>query len=302
MATDTDLSRLKGYVNSESTEIKTLDTVQKPLTASPLKVTSPLSWRQTIRRRLSWRETIRRRLHPYASLISFLGIAIPLGLFLIKDVVCDRRKESLESLETARTRLMLMQNINDLKSTTDHVVGDLHEVLGLMLKRPPEQMKFTSWSNSLRGKLDVIASMEALCAQLPSDFPDRKTYNSECRGLEQKANQIKSTYGELWKDYKSNGARSVHDGISGTLGLEEKYQKFPDQNKRTMDGIDKDLDNLKSTVESEKSRLDKSFEEETIHMTHHLRTWTYLSWALYPVGVLITLLGGLTGIKIPGAE
>src|SRR5580704_7643359 len=75
MATDTDLSRLKDYVNSESTEINNLDTVHKPLTAAPLKVTPPLSWRHKIR----------RRLHPYASLISVLGIAIPLGIFLIKD-------------------------------------------------------------------------------------------------------------------------------------------------------------------------------------------------------------------------
>lgn len=105
MATDTDLSRLKDDVNSESTEISNLDTVHKPLTDPPLKVTPALSWGQKIR----------RRLHRYASLISVLGIAIPLGTFFIKDVLRDQQKDLLESLETARAELTAKQNIDALE-------------------------------------------------------------------------------------------------------------------------------------------------------------------------------------------
>jgi hypothetical protein len=119
MATDTDLSRLKDDINSESTEINNLDTVHKPLTVAPLKVTPPLSWRHKIR----------RRLHRYASLISVLGIAIPLGIFLIKDVLCDRQKGFLESLETTRVEVRdkrINLKIDNLESGIDHIKNDLH--------------------------------------------------------------------------------------------------------------------------------------------------------------------------------
>jgi hypothetical protein len=62
------------------------------------------------------------------------------------------------------------------------------------------------------------------------------------------------------------------------------------------------LEALKGTVAAEKSKLDKGVEEETAHFAHYLRTWTHFSRVLYPVGALITILGGLAGVKIPGAE
>jgi hypothetical protein len=34
----------------------------------------------------------------------------------------------------------------------------------------------------------------------------------------------------------------------------------------------------------------------------HLRTFTYISYALYPLGIVIGILGQLAGVKAPGGE
>lgn len=306
MATDTDLSRLKDYVNSESTEIKTLDTVHKPLTVAPLKVTPPLSWRHKIR----------RRLHRYASLISVLGIAIPLGIFLIKDVLCDRQKDCLESLETTRAEVRNKQinlKIDNLESGIDHIKNDLHSFWAQSIQQSDPERTFETWENcvseTLRRTENDIDSMVAFSAKVPSDFPDRKRHGYRLAELEGQAKQIESKYDALSEAYLVVATPLHLIGILKrplgwqTVGTqEERDQKFLIQHAPMQDGINSDLNALVSTVAKEKFKLKKDLEEETEDTTHHLRTWTYFSWALYPVGVLITLLGGLTGVKIPGAE
>jgi hypothetical protein len=307
MATDTDLSRLKDYVNSESTEINNLDTVHKPLTAAPLKVTPPLSWRHKIR----------RRLHPYASLISVLGIAIPLGIFLIKDVLCDRKKDLLESLETARAEARVKQitkKIDGLQSGIDHIKNDLHSIWAQSIQQSDHEMfEFECWENNVSEKLrcteNDIDSMVAFSAKVPSDFPDRKRYECRLAELEGQAKQIASKCDALSEAYLEV-ATPVHSigilkrplGLQAVGTQEERDQKFLIQNAPMQNGINSDLGALVSTVEKEKFKLKKDLEEETADTTYHLIKWTYFSRVLYPVSVLITLLGGLAGVKISGAE
>jgi hypothetical protein len=304
MATDTDLSRLKDDVNSESTEISNLDTVHKPLTDPPLKVTPALSWEQKIR----------RRLHRYASLISVLGIAIPFGTFFIKDVLRDQQKD-FESLETARAELTAKQNIDALENKIDHIIKDLHSSLAQSRQQSRDEMDFEHWLDEvffiLHRTENDIASMVALSAKLPSEFSDRKKW----RGFDKQAKQIESKESKFYVAYKQV-ATPLQRGSSGCIWTriilvpewqpgatqEERDQTFIYQHAQVRDGIDKEVRALKSDVEKEEAKLLKGFEEETAHIAHHLRTWTYLSWVLYPVGVLITLLGGLAGVKIPGAE
>jgi hypothetical protein len=47
--------------------------------------------------------------------------------------------------------------------------------------------------------------------------------------------------------------------------------------------------------------LIKQFEEDSASATRHLRTFTYLSYYfLYPLGVIIAILGQFAGVKVPG--
>ena len=44
------------------------------------------------------------------------------------------------------------------------------------------------------------------------------------------------------------------------------------------------------------------FQAEYLSATRHLRTFTYLSYVLYPLGIIIGILGQLAGVKPPGGE
>jgi len=49
-------------------------------------------------------------------------------------------------------------------------------------------------------------------------------------------------------------------------------------------------------------RLISLFDNQAASAKRHLRTFTYISYALYPLGIVIGLLGQLAGVKPPGGE
>lgn len=67
-----------------------------------------------------------------------------------------------------------------------------------------------------------------------------------------------------------------------------------------MTGLYQSLKNLESDVTKERNNLTADFEKETTHATHWFRTCTYVTYVLYPAGVLIGILGGIAGAKAPG--
>jgi hypothetical protein len=56
-------------------------------------------------------------------------------------------------------------------------------------------------------------------------------------------------------------------------------------------------------VDSEFQKVLRLFGAESASATRRLRTFTYWTWCvLYPVGLLIGILGQLAGVKVPGGE
>jgi hypothetical protein len=68
-------------------------------------------WKQLARR--TWC-LFKKGLRPYAGLLSFVGVCIVLGTFIVKDVLRDQQKDLVSALDTARLTWQFSQNVNSL--------------------------------------------------------------------------------------------------------------------------------------------------------------------------------------------
>ena len=252
------------------------------------------------------------RLHPYAGLFSILGILIVLGTFIVKDVLRDQAKDLLGSLEAAEATAMLKQSINLIGEKLAFIERNLESFRSQSIQEADAERRFefvaATAALTLHNTRNQLASIALLSAKLPSDFLPRKTYRSWQKDFEAKLKEIEARYDALSRAYAELAMPSYLVGMFVPPRLVLQMPHITEQERANkisslylqMAAAYKSLKDLESEVMKERDRLTADFEKETAHASHWFRTCTYISYVLYPAGILISILGGIAGARVPG--
>lgn len=238
-----------------------------------------------------WKE----RLHPYAGLFSILGILTVLGTFIVKDVLRDQTKDLLGSLEAANATAMLKQSINIIEEKDAFIERNLESFRSQSMQKADTERRFefnaATVALTLHNTKNKLAFIAILSAKLPNGFP-REYYRRRQKDFEAKLKEIEAMYDARYEDYRKLAtlpptAKEERDNKISTLDLQmaELYRSLKHY--------------LESDVTKERDNLTADFEKESAHAAHRFRTWTYVAYVLYPAGVLIGILGGIAGAKVP---
>jgi hypothetical protein len=240
--------------------------------------------------KIPWRVRWKGRLQRYAGLFSILGILIVLGTFIFRDVLRDRTKDLLGSLEAANATAMLKQSISIIEEKDAFIERNLESFRSQSTQKADSERRFefsaATAALTLHNTQNKLAFIAILSAKLPSSFPPRKYYRRMQKDFEAKLKEIEDGYDGLSEDYVLANKAERTDKISSL--------------DRQMTRLYERLKCLESDVKKERDNLTSDFEKETAHTTHQLRTYTYLTYVLYPAGLLIGILGGIAGAKVPG--
>jgi hypothetical protein len=247
---------------------------------------------QLVRRltRIGWR-WFRRQLRHYSGLISFLGIVILLGTFIVKDVLRDRQKDLLDSLEAAGAAWTVKQSTNNIDSKIDLLAREFKTWKTESEKDALRKFELVRSTTGvfLNSVVDEMAANAMLFERLPSALA--KKYKRKQKEFEAEEKESGDRYFSL---------QSISISMSKPGKEEDSNREMSAVNDIWVVGLK--LADLEMKVVQEKLDITKDFEDETAHATRLLKRFTILSYILYPLGVLIGALGQLAGAKASGAE
>lgn len=225
---------------------------------------------------------------PYTDLISFLGTAIILGTFIVKDVLREEQKDRRDSYEQALTAWQLQEGIKSIENV-------------IILRPTPFESEKNNDPNvqgakilkaMLEGSLEIVRTglldNSMLIEKLPAK--QRKLYQAQDKEFSNRLTSLDNDFDEVRDDLSLALLGTSQEGGEGIANARNK-----------LDHILEDCFNLSLSVIAEESRIVEDFKKELSHTTDLLLLWTGMSYVLYPAGVLIGVLGGLAGIKVPGA-
>jgi Mg2+ and Co2+ transporter CorA len=223
-------------------------------------------------------------------MISFLGLLIVALTFLVKEVLRDKAKDEVSSLESTRNALILKFEIDRLQQSIYYLTKNptYHEpsssILSTLDDFPAQFKKLVDAVNDKAVALyNLRVSARMLYEKLPKDI--RKTHPLE--------------------DKQTQAILDILDFENATLSMFVPPKTLQDASKQ----LDEVIHLLNQFVDA-LNHYDKNtrrflelFESEVASTNRHLRTLNYLSFYLfYPAGVIMGILGQLAGVKPPDGD
>jgi hypothetical protein len=237
-----------------------------------------------LRRLTRWRHSahfvwcgFRRQLRPFTGLFSFVGVIIVLGTFIAKDVLRDGQKDLVGSLEAARHEWILEQGVSNIEQDIMLVTKEV-AILG---------------SSSLPGDRRVREFVNLVL-----------DLNARARDVRNGIDSNWVIYEKLWPHRRKAYAQRVEElaNIQRSL-LNEITREHPtlDTAIEKIGKINADITSLHQRVLRDTSDLTAGLMTELGRATRRLRTFTYISYVLYPLGVLIGVFSQLVGAETPAS-
>jgi hypothetical protein len=229
------------------------------------------------------------RLRRYSGLISLFGLLIVIGTFVVKDVLRDNQKDLVDSLEATRNVWFLSESIDDVQKSLEGILYKLHrlEILNMGVTDPSEKTK-KSIDNA---KKDLTLSDERL-------------------------KSLKATYNLLYAKLPANIQVEADKSLKHLTALEALQRqesallKKPDpQSEDQASQLETEISQFSGMYWKETKRFTDEthnvldlFERQYVSANCYLKIFTYISYVLYPAGILIGILGQVAGVKPPGGE
>ena len=233
--------------------------------------------------------SLRDRLHKFAGVISSLGLAVAALTFLAKDVLRDRAKDLADSLEAARHVWLLKSSLDNIDDTLSQVEELLVEKL-VTPSKAPEFPTNAEWDR-------FLANEDAILSRLLANFQllYEKLPKGQRKKVESSEKSARRSYLNLHEEFQ---VRNEH-----VLQIISLKPPPPGTNRREylMD-VSSEYDDAIKHADAAFSDLVSVFESETASAARHVRTITYWTYVLYPLGILIGVLGQLAGVKPAGGE
>lgn len=222
--------------------------------------------------------------HRYAGLITLCGSVVILATFLVKDVLRERAKDLLDALDYAKSQWTISQTVLGIGVKIHEFAYNIDQGQSppARLRSHHDQTEFKRWMvlaylNTVDEKFQAI---EDLWAQLPKRLRvDESSLRDEKRALDGYAQDLFSM-GQIPSETVIDELRRDKD-VADAYGAAEYANAMA-----TLQG------NLSLQV----------FERETAHVARQLRTFTYVSYLLYIMGIAIAFLGQLLGVSAAGAH
>jgi hypothetical protein len=246
---------------------------------------------------LDW-HLIKKRFQPYAGLISFVGAAVVVGTFIVRDVLRDHERDLLSGLETAKAGWILQQSLNGLEwriLTVQDQINNLVLVNDTYAKsgESPNHLD----SNSIRlvngekpKEIFLSYSLMYWHRQMEVDKVLYEKLSPHRRKVHQFKIEILKLYYDWIESKVSNGTHVQIPGLPDIWLLSE----IPPESKKE---IAERAALLWAGIFAEMQDLLEDFETETKHAAHLFRTFTYASWMLYAVGTVVGFLGQVAGVN-----
>jgi hypothetical protein len=216
-------------------------------------------------------------------------LTIVVVTFVIKDVLRDSQKDLVDSLEATRNASVLKTGIDRLQDNLDTIQYRLQSFGILNLQT----------TNSRDSILQSIAnSKEDLTLTDHRVQNLRETYkllSQQLRGSDRaKAEQaLKRDQATLNDFQRKNAALRSQPTPSSEEQLSNLAKTASDLSHNYWKASEQ-LFTIQDVLEP--------FKSECSSAARHLRTFTYLSYLLYPLGILIGIIGQFAGVKPPGRE
>jgi hypothetical protein len=234
--------------------------------------------------KLRWKVT-RKWLHRYAGLISFCGVALVLAILIVKDVLRDEGKDAVSAMETA-------QRAYDSTLATDLIHDWLidPQLMKLRNSSPVNSAKYSLYSTSgtdpLPGIDDTLAYISVSLRRvtiLRESLPKKEANQAgkSANEFEQESEMIRQDALEL-----ERAPAEVEPNLLVSWG----------------NHLLKSAQNVRVHLAFFEQELRQQLVNEARKGTRRLKRFTYLSYFLYPAGVLIGVLGQLAGVKAAGGE
>jgi len=246
------------------------------------------------KRRSKKRPSLRERLHKFANLISILGLAIVVVTFVVKDILRETAKDLLDTLEGTQNILFIKQAVDENFVTTPHQ-GSIQPMVDILSKTNLTDYEFlnaklelsqyiTYWETALG---NASRNYKYLFTKLPKNVRNR--HKAEERSVEDISKQLSFKTSDLYA--RIDTAIQTHHALESVTSDVELFSLTQAWAK----GVQEIYERV--------SELSMVFEFETARADRNLRTFTHLSfYVLFPLGILISILGQLAGVKPLGGE
>lgn len=228
---------------------------------------------------------IRLLLRRHAGAISFCGVAVVLATFIIKDVLRDKEKELLAAMETA-------QRAYDSTIANDSISVRLDRLLVLV-------------SQFQKGPYPTIPNLEP---SLQVRLDSRIKFYSLCKIIDERWTRLNNLLEESSPKRPQEFERIDNEFKVKRSQVEETGRLLSVADPSNHDFMEKlskagqtESDALDYLTHAEEQIIADLRKEATIAKSR-LNWFTFWSYFLYPVGVLVGVLGQLAGAKPAESE
>jgi hypothetical protein len=234
-------------------------------------------------------------LHPYAGICSAAGIFVVLITFVVKDVLKDREKDIVESLEAAKTKWLLITRIGVVDSRLVAFQQELEnwrsEAEDDIQKREYGQIS-TRTLALVDGVFEELKATSLISENLSPD-PNNQ-HRTTVAGLN-----------DVFVDLKKRCNKICLEAQTQTLSVSTN----PKENRTPLQQAIGELNDVRihllqceSDLKAEESLEVVELEDDLKSAGSNVSIFTFASWVLYPLGVLIGVVGHVAGAKGLQAE
>jgi hypothetical protein len=248
------------------------------------------------------RRILRDRLHKFGGLISVLGWTLLVSTFIVKDTLRDRAKDLVNSFELTQQVLFLKTALDRVQDTV--ISRDDATDVGAATDMRPF-VNAPAFPNEPAEKGE-IKTLEAYFQRQEYAFG---MYLERRRLLcEKLSDDVRKTEKRDQKIAENNltGLHTRRVLLLTAIEISQMTDAPPERVNKLTDSYKKLVDDYYATYRANSEALNKvskTFESEARSADRQLRTFSYLSWfVLYPLGILIGILGQLAGVRLPGGE